>query len=125
MHPRMTSDRSPTFDRSLISPAAAPAVAIQLRQAITAWEKRTRISGRHVDLTVVRRHLGGKKGYCVRLLAGQDILTEWRRPTEDDAAACYLSVMRSLSELSGFRGITATSSDEETITSEMLERKTT
>ena len=100
-----------------------PAIAVQLRQAITAWEKRTRILGRHVDLTVARRHLGGKKGYSVRLLAGQEILTEWRRPTEDEAAKCYLAVMQTLSRMSGFRGITATSSDEETITGEMLERK--
>ena len=105
--------------------AEEASIAAQLRGSIRSWEKRRPIQGRHADLTIFRRHLGGRKGYAVRLLAGQEILTEWRRPTENAAGACYLEVMRSLSKLSGFRGITSTSNDEETITGAMLERKKT
>ena len=99
-------------------------LSTQLRRAIRAWERKAPVSGSHADLTVARRHLGGRKGYAVRLLAGREILTEWRRPTEAAAQDCYLSVMQALSKLSGFGGVTATSSDEETITGDMLKTRT-
>ena len=100
-------------------------IAAQLRGAIRAWEKRSPIQGRHADLTIFRRHLGGRKGYAVRLLAGREILTEWHRPTEAEASDCYLAVVQALSKLSGFGGITATSSDDQTITGDMLGGRTT
>ncbi len=98
-------------------------IRTQLCLAIRAWEKRRPIQGDHADLTVFRSHLGGRKGYAVRLLAGREILTEWRRPTEATAQQCYLAVLQALGGLSGFGGITATSSDDQTITGDMLDQE--